>query len=219
MLEKIVIVDKGHDDTIGEGASSGGLVERVLNVRIGDRVISTLENKYHFKVYSFGGKLETRYAKYNKYIKSNKYLAFSIHHNGLDNPSANGTEVLISVFANDKMLGFAHKTLTKIIETLKTTNRGIVRRKNSEGTDYYGFIRELMASCIIVEPLFLSNPNNRNLILKNVDEYIILMSNLYVSLILIWYEIKEITLQERIEEIQKLLNEINIKFNSLKNNC
>lgn len=82
----------------------------------------------------------------------NPALAASLHNNA---GGGDGAEVYHSI------VGGTGKTLaTNINEAIKATgqnSRGVKTRKNENGKDYYGFIRQTKAPAVIVEYAFVDN--------------------------------------------------------------
>lgn len=79
-------------------------------------------------------------------------LAGDIHNNG---GGGDGAEVLHSIVGG-KGKELAQAILDEIV-SIGQNSRGIKTRKNSKGTDYYGFLRSTSCPAVIVECAFVDN--------------------------------------------------------------
>lgn len=220
-MEKIIGIRAGHiGASSSTGASANGLVERDINQDVFTYIYNKLTNTYGFKVYYKTGELgSTVYDYYNKYLTSNSYLLLPIHHDGLANTSVNGSMVLASVFASDNALKHAKLLLNYFCSAFGSANRGILQKKNSEGKDYYGIIRNTKATVLLGEALVLTNVENANYIKNNYDNFIKLQGECYIKTACSWYGISYITeeeqnidtsYQELVEKIEALEAKINV---------
>ncbi len=86
-------------------------------------------------------------------------LAVDIHNNA---GGGDGAEVF------HELKGGTSKTLaTNILDEIVKigqNSRGIKTRKNSSGTDYFGFIRQIKAPCVLVECAFIDNKTDIRII-------------------------------------------------------
>lgn len=85
-------------------------------------------------------------------------LAVDIHNNA---GGGDGAETFCSYTGMGKAL--AENILAEII-TIGQNSRGAKIRKNEQGRDYYGFIRETVAPAVIVECAFIDNVNDFKII-------------------------------------------------------
>lgn len=79
-------------------------------------------------------------------------VAVSIHNNA---GGGDGAEVFYSVVGGGGKL-LAENILEEIVE-IGQNSRGAKTRKNTNGTDYYGFIRQTKSVAVIVECAFMDN--------------------------------------------------------------
>lgn len=198
-MSKIIGLRAGHiGASSSTGASANGLIERDINQDVFTYVYNKLTNTYGFKVYYKTGDLgSTVYDYYNKYLTSNSYLLLPIHHDGLANTSVNGSMVLASVFASDNGLKHAKLLLNYFCSAFGSANRGILQKKNSEGKDYYGIIRNTKATVLLGEALVLTNTENANYIKNNYDNYIKLQGECYIKTACSWYGVTYIAEEEQ----------------------
>jgi len=82
----------------------------------------------------------------------------SFHFNSFSDPRANGAEVYHNAKGNAQTI--AEKLLTAITEVLKNRPRGVKDAKGSRA----GFIRHYHCPAVLLEPCFISNPDEAALV-------------------------------------------------------
>lgn len=144
---------------VGHGGSDPGAVgnnfkEKDLNLSIAlacrDALvrhgINVLMSRTEDKTRSLGGYI----SECNSFVPD---YAVDIHNNA---GGGDGAEVYCSINGG-KGKTLAGNVLSAIVEETGQNSRGIKTRKNSSGSDYYGFIRSTNAPAIIVECAFIDN--------------------------------------------------------------
>lgn len=91
-------------------------------------------------------------------------LAVDIHNNA---GGGDGAEVFYH-YGGGKSKALAESILAEI-EKVGQNSRGAKIRKNSQGKDYYGFIRETSAPAVIVECAFVDNATDRQILATEGD--------------------------------------------------
>lgn len=91
-------------------------------------------------------------------------LAVDIHNNA---GGGDGAEVFYH-YGGGKSRALAESILAEI-EKVGQNSRGAKIRKNSQGKDYYGFIRETSAPAVIVECAFVDNATDRQILATEGD--------------------------------------------------
>lgn len=95
-------------------------------------------------------------------------LFISLHTNAFSNPNVSGTETFVSVRNSDTL---AKKINDTIVRTLGTKNRGVKRRKQSNGKDWYGVLRNSVSDySILIEHVFHTNRNDSKKFLDNQEK-------------------------------------------------
>lgn len=152
MARKKVFVSAGHGGS-EPGAVANGFMEKDLNLAIAlacrDELVRHNVDVRMSRTKDEEDGLREEIKECNAYGPD---LAVSIHNNA---GGGDGTEVFHAVN------GGTGKTLAKNIlaEIVATgqNSRGIKTRKDTDGTDWYGFIRETNAPAVIVECAFMDN--------------------------------------------------------------
>ena len=93
-------------------------------------------------------------------------LAVDIHNNA---GGGDGAEVFYH-YGGGKSKALAESILAEI-EKAGQNSRGAKIRKNSQGKDYYGFIREISAPAVIVECAFVDNATDRQILATEGDRH------------------------------------------------
>ena len=91
-------------------------------------------------------------------------LAVSIHNNA---GGGDGAEVFYH-YGGGKSKALAENILTEIVK-VGQNSRGAKVRKNANGKDYYGFIRETSAPAVIVECAFVDNAKDLKILATEGD--------------------------------------------------
>jgi N-acetylmuramoyl-L-alanine amidase len=158
-----VFLDYGHGGN-DPGAISGPYKEKDFTLSIGKRVKYHLE-RHNLKV------VESREGDTNPSLteRSNKAnanwvdLAVSLHCNSFTDSSAQGVEIYTYGQGN-REIGLAKAILNQIIKAkLYTKNRG-VKQAN------FHMVREIKTASVLLEMAFISNANDRNILLNKQEE-------------------------------------------------
>lgn len=151
-MEKKVFIGVGHGG-VDPGAAGNGLKEKELNLVIAKAAQDELE-RHGVKV-KLSRKKDENDPLTDEIKECNAYdpaLAVDIHNNA---GGGDGAEVYHTIY------GGTGKTLAKNIlaEIVKLgqNSRGIKTKKNSQGKDYFGFIRQTKAPAVIVECAFVDS--------------------------------------------------------------
>jgi N-acetylmuramoyl-L-alanine amidase len=158
-----VFLDYGHG---GEdpGAVAGNYKEKDITLAIGKRVKYHLE-RHNLKV------VESREGDTNPSLldRSNKAnsnyvdVAVSLHCNSFTDSSAQGVEIYTYGQGN-REIGLAKAILNQIVKAkLYTKNRG-VKQAN------FHMVREIKTASVLLEMAFISNANDRNILLNKQEE-------------------------------------------------
>ena len=91
-------------------------------------------------------------------------LAVDIHNNA---GGGDGAEAFYH-YGGGKSKELAENILAEIVK-VGQNSRGAKTRKNSQGKDYYGFIRETSAPAVIVECAFVDNATDRQIVATEGD--------------------------------------------------
>ena len=149
-------IDAGHDNNL-VGARGNDLKEEKINFAIASRVAFLLKNK-GFSVFETRptdnttiGKTKEEGVNYRAYFMNREQvnLSVSIHCNGSDDASANGTEILVYKFGGEaeKVARLIQK---EIVQAIGTKDRG-VKEMNK------GMVRMPHMPAILIECAFVSN--------------------------------------------------------------
>ena len=158
-MAKKVFIGVGHGGS-DPGAVANNLKEKDLNLKIATACRDELES-YGIKVKLSRTKdendtIESEISECNKFSPD---LALDIHNNA---GGGDGAEVYYySGGGTSKTL--AKNILTEIV-ALGQNSRGIKLKLNKNGTDYFGFIREVSAPSVIVECAFVDNKTDIKII-------------------------------------------------------
>ena len=136
-------------------------------------------NKYGiFQVYNTKSKLDmnpTLYDRATVAINNGSRCILSLHSNACGTPSVAGVEAMVSSFRHND--SFNRAMIQAVVDVFKkngsssTKNRGMVKKLNSSGTDYYGLIRHAVSRKgiqfpILMEHGFHTNSTECNLLAK-----------------------------------------------------
>ncbi|MFV9510044.1 N-acetylmuramoyl-L-alanine amidase family protein [Tepidibacillus sp. LV47] len=151
----LVSLDYGHGGS-DSGAMANGLVEKVLNRKIGYQVRDLL--KFNgIQVVELAGDENTYVslqARSNKANKSGANIVVSIHNNA---GGGEGAEIIHSIIG-EKGKELAEKLRAEISK--HQVFRRIYTRVGQNGRDYYHMIRETKAPAVIIEYAFIDNIND-----------------------------------------------------------
>lgn len=154
-----VFIGVGHGGS-DQGAAANGVKEKDLNLSIALGCKAELE-RHGVSVRMSRTKDENdpvsqEIAECNAFDPD---LAVDIHNNA---GGGDGAEVFHSV-AGGKSTTLAANIISEI-KKFGQNSRGIKTKRNSNGGDYYGFIRETKAPAVIVECAFVDNKNDIQII-------------------------------------------------------
>lgn len=147
---KNIIVSAGHGDR-DPGAVAGTIIEHLHGYQIAWLLRSALEEKGHAVAFisCFQSLPEKIRAVNGLHGQKPVDLAIEIHFNSVEEPQANGTEVL---FYSQKLEPVAKDMSQRLAAAIGTRDRGAKKR-----TDL-GWLKQTQPPALIVEVLFISNP-------------------------------------------------------------
>ncbi|TCS84465.1 N-acetylmuramoyl-L-alanine amidase family protein [Tepidibacillus fermentans] len=151
----LVALDYGHGGS-DSGASANGLVEKVLNRKIGYQVRDLLIYN-GIQVVELADDENTYVSlqeRSNKANKSGAHIVVSMHNNA---GGGEGAEIIYSIVGG-KGKELAEKLQTEISK--HQVFRKIYTRVGANGRDYYHMIRETKAPAVIIEYGFVDNVND-----------------------------------------------------------
>lgn len=158
-----VFLDYGHGGN-DPGAVSGPYKEKDITLSIGKRI------KYHLERHNFSV-VESREGdtnpsltdRSNKANANNVDIAVSLHGNSFSDNSAQGVEIYTFGQGN-REIGLAKAILSQIVKAkLYTKNRG-VKQAN------FHMVREIKTASVLLEMAFISNSEDRNILLNKQEE-------------------------------------------------
>lgn len=152
----IYAIDMGHTITgLGTGAV-GILNETDINREVGKKLINMLREKGHI-VYdcTVDKSSNDLYDRVQKANATNAEFYLSIHLNSFSNPTANGTETYVYPSANSSTKAKAKAINDALVNTLKTTNRGV------KEANFY-VIKNTKMPAALVELFFITNKDDCN---------------------------------------------------------
>lgn len=157
VYDKVLLLDAGHGGS-DPGASANGIVEKNMTLTIAQKVAQKLEGS-GIKVYM------TRdsdvYPSNNSRAKTANEVAdlmVSIHMNS-GSATANGTEVLYQVHANDTGTKLTSQKLAEILQSSIVQATGNNNRGTKRRTDLL-ILNGTTVPAVIVETVFISNPGD-----------------------------------------------------------
>jgi N-acetylmuramoyl-L-alanine amidase len=143
----------GHTDIVGKDRGAiGYVVEGTVNRQQAIACYNELKNyRCQPLLEPEGYPLASEIA----WVNRNKLdLAVAMHNNA---GGGDGWEALVSVTGSGDRLGAVAE---KHIKALGQNSRGIKKKKNSSGGNYYGFIRQTGCTAVIFETAFVDNKND-----------------------------------------------------------
>lgn len=157
---KKIYIDPGHGGTDPGAVGIANIEEEDITLEVAKYLKVELERQNMSvkmsRTSDASKTLATRSAEANDWGAD---IVCSVHCNSYTDASANGTEVLIYKKGGNAEK-IAKKVLAKLVETLKTTNRGVKER-----SDLY-ILRKTNAPAILCELAFISNKANK----EKIDE-------------------------------------------------
>lgn len=158
----IIVIDPGHGGTTKVGGSSpnnakgaNGLLEKNLTLDMANRVAATLAQQasvFLTRANDSNLGLSDR-AKFARDKNANIFL--SLHFNGFDDATVDGTEVWVAKKANQKSRDLAQTLLSKVVGATHLKDRGV--REGDLGVILPERHAASTSACL-VEISFLSNP-------------------------------------------------------------
>lgn len=159
-----VFISAGHGGS-DPGAVANGVKEKDLNLSI---ALACRDELVRHGVSVKMSRTQDEYDPLSEEIKEcNAYapdLAISIHNNA---GGGDGAEVFHH-YGGGKSKTLADNILAEIVK-VGQNSRGAKVRKNSNGKDYYGFIRETSAPSVIVECAFVDNATDLKILATEGD--------------------------------------------------
>ena len=142
---------------VGHGGSDPGavgyVVEKVANLEMAiacrDYLVNNNVDVLLSRTGDWGDTLESRIKKCNDF---NPSIALDIHNNA---GGGDGFEVYYH-YKGGLSLELA-KNLEKEVKSIGQNSRGLKTKLNTQGTDYFGFIRETKCPAVIIEGFFVDN--------------------------------------------------------------
>lgn len=154
-----VFLEVGHGGS-DPGAVGNGLKEKNLNLVIAKAAAAELER--HGVQVKLSRKKDEKDPLEEAIRECNTYdpdLAAGIHNNA---GGGDGAEVYHTIYGGTGKT-LAQNILTQIVK-LGQNSRGIKTKKNSQGKDYFGFIRQTKAPAVIVECAFVDNKKDSKIV-------------------------------------------------------
>lgn len=158
-MAKKVFIGVGHGGS-DPGAAANGLKEKDLNLAIALACQDELAR--HGVLTKMSRKKDENDPLTDEIKECNAYapdLAVDIHNNA---GKGDGAEVYHSIYGGTGKT-LAKNILAEIVE-LGQNSRGVKTKKNSSGSDYFGFIRQTKAPAVIVECAFVDNKKDIKII-------------------------------------------------------
>lgn len=159
-MAKKVFIAAGHGGKDSGAIGVNGVYEKNLTLSISKYLAAALKRcgiEYQMSRTTDTDPVNT-VAKCNKYKPD---VAVAIHLNAYDK-KVRGAEVFYSLFSAEGKK-FATSVLNNIV-ALGVKSRGVKTKKNSNGRDWFEFIRETDATALLVECCFIDNANDYNFV-------------------------------------------------------
>lgn len=151
-MAKKVFIGVGHGGT-DPGAVANGLKEKDLNLAIAKACSDELERHgISVKMSRAKDENDTLSEEIKECNAFKPDLAIDIHNNA---GGGDGAEAFYH-YKGGQSKTLADNVLTEIVK-IGQNSRGAKIKKNAQGNDYFGFIRETVAPAVIVECAFIDN--------------------------------------------------------------
>lgn len=212
-----VFLDYGHGGN-DPGAVAGNYKEKDIALAIGKRVKYHLE-RHNLKVVESreGDTNPSLTERSNKANANNVDVAVSLHGNSFTDSSAQGVEIYTYGQGNREM-GLAKAILKQITnnKNLYTKNRG-VKQAN------FHMVREIKTASVLLEMAFITNSEDRNILLNKQEEMAIAITKGILSFYEMSYKTEKTAVQtDKLYRVQvgafrekanaeKLANELKLK--------
>lgn len=158
-MAKKVFLGVGHGGT-DPGAVANGLKEKDLNLAIANACCDELER--HDVLVKMSRVKDDSESLTEKIKECNAFkpdFAIDVHNNA---GGGDGAEAFYH-YKGGKSKTLADNVLTEIVK-IGQNSRGSKIKKNAQGTDYFGFIRDTSSPAIIVECAFVDNKKDITII-------------------------------------------------------
>jgi len=210
----VVVLDPGHGGS-STGTCEGGEPEYYYNMIVAEACREVLEQSGKFKVYMTHTDNSVTMEHWERLLVAdgvNADLCFSIHFNGNDVTSLNGTETFVSVVERFSLRGLGKKVQTGLVSAFGFKDLGVIARYDTgDGksiyywndeeqwdipddrslgmrSDYFGIITwgcKFGVPSVIVEHCYMSNPGDREIATKH--ENLLKMGQLDAQAIIEFY--------------------------------
>lgn len=170
-----IFIDPGHGGS-DPGAAGPGIMEKDLNLLVARELATILDlSKFEAALSRSDNKTTSLVSRTENSKRFNADLFISIHHNGFNNPAANGYEIIYQLYRendlSEKSFRFAYILNNEFGNTFFPAlhPRGLKHRQNTaKGGEYFHVLRETDCPAIITECGFLTSPADITT-LKNKD--------------------------------------------------
>jgi N-acetylmuramoyl-L-alanine amidase len=154
---RVVVIDPGHGGSL-PGSTSGGLIEKHLNLSIALKLMELLKQDPSITVYTT--RMDDRDVSLEeraRFANENGDIFVSIHCNALrGNTTSHGAETYFWPHENDAELGFSSEQLAAIIQRNLIVTTGAFDR--GVKSDHMTVLRETTIPAVLAEVGFMTNP-------------------------------------------------------------
>jgi N-acetylmuramoyl-L-alanine amidase len=167
-----ILIDAGHGGKEEPGAIYNGIIEKELNLACAMAFKKKLEQYENVETITI--RTDDTYfevsARAEWIKKQNPDLVLSFHFNA---GGGSGTEIIKSINADQGIRALAEILGSSISGKLGVHLRSVYTRTGTGGKDYYALHRLGTPKTLILEPLFLDNPNDVKIIKSEgfIDRY------------------------------------------------
>lgn len=140
----VVVIDPGHGGE-NEGTIENGFQEKSMTMKVARAMYDELSQYENLEVYlTHDADIDMSLKERAIYAESvNADFLFSLHFNASLSHQIFGSEVWVSLVPDYNAWGYEFGYIhQRLMQDMGLFSRGIKTRKNDEGTDYYGIIRE-----------------------------------------------------------------------------
>ncbi|SET05342.1 N-acetylmuramoyl-L-alanine amidase family protein [Anaerobranca gottschalkii] len=179
LKDKKIIIDPGHGGTSFGAVGQTGVREKDLNLQTSLIIEKLLTNLGAKAILTRIKDENVTLAQRVNVANNNKGdLFISVHYNGYSDPQANGTETYWSSQGTKGSEKLAALLQTQLLEKLQRRNRGVKQ------ANFY-VLRETKMPAALIEPLFITNPVEEQIIIK--EENMVKVAEGVVDAILKFY--------------------------------
>lgn len=171
----IIVIDPGHGGS-QNGAEYNGLLEKDINMSVANALVEELEKYEGVKIYMTHESTDDEMsiqdrADYAKKVKADYF--FSIHFNASGNHNFYGAETWVPSYGRyySEMYAFSEIVMESFNE-LGIYDRGIKTKLETDGTDYYGVLRECAEyeiPSVIIEHCHMDNDMDAEFLDEDAD--------------------------------------------------